>query len=65
MHYHTLWKWYEMKREERRLCCNLNQIGDTWREMERRQDRLAEHQLRLTEFERYHRRALNLRRHEK
>ena len=49
-----------MKRHERRLCLNLNQLGDTWRDMERRQDELADYQLEIEEFETFNREALDL-----
>ena len=49
-----------MKRHERHLCSNLNQLGDTWRDMERRQDELADYQLEIEEFETFNREALDL-----
>ena len=63
-HYHCLWKWYDMKRQERHLCMNLNVIGDTWRDMERRQDELADFQLEIEEFEVFNKEALELRDYE-
>ena len=64
-HYHLLWQWYDLKREERRLCLQLHQRGDTWQDLEKRQDKLAEHQAEVEDFEKFNRRALNLRQHEK
>ena len=43
----------------------MHELGDTWRDMERKQDDLEEHQARVEEFEKFNRRALNLRQHEK
>ena len=58
-HYHVLWRWYDMKRHERHLCSTLNQFGDTWRDMERRQDELADYQLEIEEYETFNREALD------
>ena len=63
-HYHCLWQWYDLKRQERHMCIRLHVIGETWRDLERKQDELADHQLEIEEFETFNRAELDLRYYE-
>ena len=59
-HFHVLWKYYDLKREEFRLVYNLHQRGEGLRLLEIRQDALAAHQRTIREFRRRNDRLLTL-----
>ena len=46
------------------MCIRLHVIGETWRDLERKQDELADHQLEIEEFETFNRAELDLRYYE-
>ena len=59
-HYHMLWRYYDLKREEYRLVYNLHHRGEGLRHLEVRQDALAAHQRTIREFRRRYERILTL-----
>ena len=59
-HFHLLWKYYDLKREEYRLTYALHNRGEGIRLLEIRQDQLAAHQKSIKEFRRRNERLLNL-----